>query len=186
MSVVKGITPAGAGNRGSPARCLRLEGDHPRGCGEQPAGSCRHVGQKGSPPRVRGTGSGHKRRSSLLGITPAGAGNSHYSSRNCSYIQDHPRGCGEQPAGSCRHVGQKGSPPRVRGTGSGHKRRSSLLGITPAGAGNSHYSSRNCSYIQDHPRGCGEQPAGSCRHVGQKGSPPRVRGTGYRLEADRR
>ena len=71
-----GITPADAGNSADAPSAQALCGDHPRGCGEQPACACVSMNLKGSPPRMRGTGV------IALGllrgerITPADAGNS--------------------------------------------------------------------------------------------------------------
>ena len=55
MTGAKGITPACAGNSGWGWRKGRLEGDHPRVCGEQNALLSLYRNWWGSPPRVRGT-----------------------------------------------------------------------------------------------------------------------------------
>ena len=66
--------------------------------------------------------------------------------------------CGEQYLKSLRHPFGTGSPPRVRGTGSGENKIHKGAGITPACAGNSLAMSMKDVCIQDHPRVCGEQP----------------------------
>ena len=49
----------------------------------------------GSPPRVRGIVAEDVLRLHIVGITPAGAGNSRPGNRPSSCRRDHPRGCGE-------------------------------------------------------------------------------------------
>ena len=49
-----GITPAYAGKRAEDWFNHRLQGDHPRVCGEKPNRSCTSQHQPGSPPRMRG------------------------------------------------------------------------------------------------------------------------------------
>ena len=113
-----GITPACAGNRRLVLRQLARAGDHPRVCGEQSPRHRRSGRSTGSPPRVRGTGQLRGLPIASRGITPACAGNS--PTRACSgrYCGDHPRVCGEQIIFTGILYQSKGSPPRVRGTGS--------------------------------------------------------------------
>ena len=72
-------------------------------------------------------------------------------------VRDHPRACGEQP--NLRRIQRttRGSPPRMRGTGSLGVNIKDKPGITPAHAGNS--SPRGLPSVagEDHPRACGEQ-----------------------------
>ena len=90
-------------------------------------------------------------------ITPACAGNSQTVEDMIGALEDHPRVCGEQRTVFLIVQRNKGSPPRVRGTGSKagcdylHDR------ITPACAGNSCSSARSTAALMDHPRVCGEQ-----------------------------
>ena len=49
-----GITPAYAGKRGEPRRCLQGKRDHPRVCGEKMQSRKAGTFQLGSPPRMRG------------------------------------------------------------------------------------------------------------------------------------
>ena len=53
--------------------------------------------------------------------------------------------------------------------------------ITPADAGNSAHSLGISQSSWDHPRGCGEQGPALRRIVTPRGSPPRMRGTAYKL-----
>ena len=134
--VVSGITPAGAGNRNLTNSSTKRTWDHPRGCGEQYLVLKRRFYGRGSPPRVRGTGSIHSIGSDAPRITPAGAGNRKRIRLPHCTEGDHPRGCGEQ---RCRHTTpsrSSGSPPRVRGTGARLIPHSWDIRITPAGAGN--------------------------------------------------
>ena len=69
-----GITPADAGKTEPSSRLIRLNGDHPRGCGENSSSktSCRL--RAGSPPRMRGKLRGHLAAVKQNRITPADAG----------------------------------------------------------------------------------------------------------------
>ena len=72
----EGIIPAGAGKRKSYYRRRRINGDHPRGCGEKVAARGRGRARPGSSPRVRGKA--QKKRAFAVSerIIPAGAGKS--------------------------------------------------------------------------------------------------------------
>ena len=131
------ITPACAGNRPSCHFAGPGIRDHPRVCGEQP-GRGGNTGERvGSPPRVRGTGKWADLSKGKKRITPACAGNSESREIPGVAVEDHPRVCGEQPKMYPLPKLQKGSPPRVRGTGKILKIVPSSSRITPACAGNS-------------------------------------------------
>ena len=151
------ITPACAGNRAILFFEILIPQDHPRVCGEQGDGEVDEVLLEGSPPRVRGTVPAKHTQSFIPRITPACAGNSSPPSLGSSGGWDHPRVCGEQNADSCRGSRSRGSPPRVRGTGSSTAWASSFFGITPACAGNRYPGQRRRRASWDHPRVCGEQ-----------------------------
>ena len=137
LDLLRGITPACAGNRRahvSPECALE---DHPRVCGEQRQPRTLKRLNEGSPPRVRGTGIISAYQDKSRRITPACAGN------RASYLsfprspEDHPRVCGEQTARYLHENSFEGSPPRVRGTDEKLRLFSQLRRITPACAGNS-------------------------------------------------
>ena len=113
------------------------QGDHPRLCGEKSTKMMILVYSRGSPPPMRGkefTGDKNKIRHR---ITPAYAGKRgrHDTARCCDW--DHPRLCGEKLChGVCGRV-KLGSPPPMRGKGSGRTSRRGHLRITPAYAGKS-------------------------------------------------
>ena len=90
----------------------------------------------GSPPRVRGTDEAEEVRTPKEGITPARAGNRGPMGQFLPASGDHPRACGEQAYVTIDIYIQGGSPPRVRGTDFPIHIFSSLIGITPARAGN--------------------------------------------------
>ena len=174
------ITPACAGNRCG-LDCILVDlGDHPRVCGEQPRAAAAETVLSGSPPRVRGTERKQLDRVVCRRITPACAGNRRYLRFRRSGLKDHPRVCGEQTESKVQLAKNAGSPPRVRGTvpltpihGPGPR-------ITPACAGNSSWKATGPYCPKDHPRVCGEQASMQRRRSYIMGSPPRVRGTGYR------
>ena len=147
-------------------------------CGEQLWASRMKRLTRGSPPRVRGTGSGYAGRDRRRGITPACAGNRFHLFSPCSTVEDHPRVCGEQVNVRISRQRGIGSPPRVRGTVSGDQSTGCQSRITPACAGNRLCRAFNMLCFQDHPRVCGEQRLTPLFLWGGLGSPPRVRGTG--------
>ena len=65
--------------------------------------------------------------------------------------------CGEQAATFPGAEVYLGSPPRVRGTGMAALMMASIMGITPACAGNRIHVYRYVRPWRDHPRVCGEQ-----------------------------
>ena len=152
-----GITPAYAGksarNWTSGSGC----GDHPRVCGEKPLQSSVNSTMEGSPPRMRGKGISRHGVTHNRGITPAYAGKSEKQVPFLPPYQDHPRVCGEKVKKGFDGVYQKGSPPRMRGKGSGTGGFQSLQGITPAYAGKRDRPRSGPGTTRDHPRVCGEK-----------------------------
>ena len=115
-----GITPAYAGKSLFSGLYIRINGDHPRVCGEKlldrywigtglsdtkdhPRVCGEKVSQRpfravsaGSPPRMRGKGVHGVLQELCCGITPAYAGKSLIRTRNMAANRDHPRVCGEK------------------------------------------------------------------------------------------
>ena len=156
-----GIIPAHAGNTLAICRFSPCSRDHPRACGEHPAGSYAGV---------------YRSR-----IIPAHAGNtSTWPARGIS-TEDHPRACGEHSAGLALWLISMGSSPRMRGTPGLVLLLENVDGIIPAHAGNT-CSSRLCSTVAwDHPRACGEHMPDLLLLSVPLGSSPRMRGTLQRL-----
>ena len=95
-TALTGITPACAGKSPRREPGLRAAGDHPRVCGEKIKFERGYNVKQGSPPRVRG-----KERQAAIdavtaGITPACAGKSENVAAAKTFVQDHPRVCGEK------------------------------------------------------------------------------------------
>ena len=130
-----GITPACAGKSFWIAYESQFEEDHPRVCGEKSITTVLLLSMLGSPPRVRGKGGNHERRSGKDRITPACAGKSTYSAGNSPFCGDHPRVCGEKLLFVGRPDEDAGSPPRVRGKVTADPKRLQGGRITPACAG---------------------------------------------------
>ena len=146
-------------------------------CGEQFVVSQNTKWNKGSPPRVRGTGAATPLAALLFRITPACAGNSEYNEGWDDACKDHPRVCGEQARPRPSWDPFPGSPPRVRGTANSAVFLVCFARITPACAGNRGWMVGSSKMKKDHPRVCGEQEAGTSMKNVMEGSPPRVRGT---------
>ena len=155
--VVGRFIPAGAGNRGIPRESPGPPPVHPRGCGEQVLSLHHRAGDRGSSPRVRGTGhpSGDLRYYSRF--IPAGAGNSLRAGQGHEAPPVHPRGCGEQSTITPGLLTMAGSSPRVRGTDETAPRPRSRHRFIPAGAGNRRRAYPAVGKESVHPRGCGEQ-----------------------------
>ena len=129
------ITPAYAGKSTHGNDNIRVNGDHPRVCGEKPKPSSAPSLFVGSPPRMRGKEkSAHEPRRKHR-ITPAYAGKSTGSSTSSYGTEDHPRVCGEKLLPFAFHRILVGSPPRMRGKGKNTDRSERTAGITPAYAG---------------------------------------------------
>ena len=75
----------------------------------------------GSPPRMRGK-EGKKYYEELgIRITPAYAGKREFPDDSNGGAKDHPRVCGEKRYEEQRLGINRGSPPRMRGKGPGHR-----------------------------------------------------------------
>ena len=133
----------------------------------------------GSPPRVRGTGRYSRGGDYPMRITPACAGNRRRGCEDPVCGEDHPRVCGEQRRIAQLKAEYAGSPPRVRGTVAHCPNCNDRARITPACAGNRAAYSDLDQPHPDHPRVCGEQSMQADHQRNSRGSPPRVRGTGY-------
>ena len=130
----------------------------------------------GSPPQVRGKPNRKRPNGRINRITPAGAGKTRSRINPDKARQDHPRRCGENRKSTAQNREHRGSPPQVRGKPRTKSNQRAPFGITPAGAGKTAHSVSRCSFVQDHPRRCGENTDSGricCCYVG---SPPQVRG----------
>ena len=71
----------------------------------------------------------------IKGITPAHAGKTSFISNYTYMVEDHPRACGENDAGTATLRKARGSPPRMRGKQEQLLRIDDEDRITPAHAG---------------------------------------------------
>ena len=170
------ITPAYAG-KSVCTHCLTYcRGDHPRLCGEKFSESLQTLVMIGSPPPMRGKACDKRKFRRGIRITPAYAGKSGIITVEVSYMQDHPRLCGEKTVKGFRDPAEKGSPPPMRGKDATIEFRVPVLRITPA------YAGKRCSHCHktldkwDHPRLCGEKSACTRANLPWTGSPPPMRG----------
>ena len=179
------ITPADAGSSAASNGISANSTDHPRGCGEQEQETRKMDKETGSPPRMRGAAAVRRPDDTGCRITPADAGSSFHHHQHSIYYPDHPRGCGEQDSVSHGWLSCGGSPPRMRGAERVCRRPECHRGITPADAGSSTNSYHRPNCPEDHPRGCGEQHVANLFAKILTGSPPRMRGAGWRVCAGR-
>ena len=171
-----GITPADAGKTFVNSFISLTLWDHPRGCGENHYPRVWAVLMGGSPPRMRGKLYNFAVVSYCGRITPADAGKTCFRTLLNTLTKDHPRGCGENSIRRSRSFALPGSPPRMRGKHSPPSRQRISVGITPADAGKTIDKDGVIVIGQDHPRGCGENPAQLRHCLLHQGSPPRMRG----------
>ena len=171
-----GITPAYAGKSPRPMRAGPPAGDHPRVCGEKSLIRLLKRSCWGSPPRMRGKGSRPVASRMAAGITPAYAGKRRTANRPFRCLWDHPRVCGEKITDLTGITNGMGSPPRMRGKGTGNLTDLRCFGITPAYAGKSLFKMESPFCLRDHPRVCGEKYLFDKQFASCTGSPPRMRG----------
>ena len=155
--LIVGITPAYAGKRIRIFQRSKNPGDHPRVCGEKPAGGIVVRNRGGSPPRMRGKAVHRFPDSVRPGITPAYAGKSLLCLFCLRFGWDHPRVCGEKTASCTVCKVSMGSPPRMRGKALQCFNNVCFAGITPAYAGKSVQTVETVAARWDHPRVCGEK-----------------------------
>ncbi len=178
--VKRRITPACAGKRRLHATSHTWPWDHPRVCGEKQQNNLRCTCVEGSPPRVRGKVIRGLDTRITSGITPACAGKSTDPDRQQDAARDHPRVCGEKGAAFLAFSSYWGSPPRVRGKAAHVRQYRGGRRITPACAGKSLSVPGPPGKSWDHPRVCGEKALPELSSRSLRGSPPRVRGKGWR------
>ncbi len=196
-----GTIPAGAGSRRLGMVTGTAFGDHPRGCGEQPAlvrflayprwtipagaGSSRTTAAALRDHRDHPRGCGEQGSSGRVAVVEPGPsprvrGAAARRPPRSPVCWDHPRGCGEQQGGVLAVLVAVGPSPRVRGADEFANRGVQGFGTIPAGAGSSTRRRPGGSARWDHPRGCGEQVSGLRPIVVCSGPSPRVRGAGLR------
>ena len=131
------ITPAYAGKSWIPITQFFNIQDHPRLCGEKLSSIMKRAWE--------------------IGITPAYAGKSFSNVTGFFKEQDHPRLCGEKLAFLSESYTIPGSPPPMRGKGTGLVFNAGNIRITPAYAGKSVAQAALNLIMRDHPRLCGEK-----------------------------
>ena len=110
----------------------------------------------GSSPLSRGIQAAVPKNESGVGIIPALAGNTGWSSHPKVRRGDHPRSRGEYFAEACRGMLHEGSSPLSRGILSHRRSVVADRGIIPALAGNTSSRRRDRWGGSDHPRSRGE------------------------------
>ena len=129
------ITPAHAGKRNGRPESGRPFWDHPRTCGEKRVPEQVYTAFHGSPPHMRGKVTPDFNDAYILRITPAHAGKSKSVSAKCTYLQDHPRTCGEKLLSFHCFLLLVGSPPHMRGKAKSFVKSCRIFRITPTHAG---------------------------------------------------
>ena len=150
---------------------------YPRRCGEHHIKPALTGLAEGLPPQVRGTLFAPRPGAPLSRLTPAGAGNTWVLGLFFSVVWAYPRRCGEHMTEDHKHAERPGLPPQVRGTHLQSLRQHHLLGLTPAGAGNTRFVHIALCGCRAYPRRCGEHISTGPTRDHAHGLPPQVRGT---------
>ena len=132
---LSGITPAYAGKSHSKRTREKINGDHPRLCGEKAVVGNYNRIFVGSPPPMRGKVFFFDPEHLRIGITPAYAGKSDLMGGFKMAQEDHPRLCGEKCYISIDTDFCRGSPPPMRGKVTKCLIVWHVMRITPAYAG---------------------------------------------------
>jgi len=174
---IERFIPACAGNGGPAASATAMAAVHPRVCGERLGKALRKLPWDGSSPRVRGTGCWASARTRSSRFIPACAGNGLWACPRMRLAPVHPRVCGERRPAMCCGGPQRGSSPRVRGTGTLGLLPHAQPRFIPACAGNGASTRPRGPATAVHPRVCGERANALSNEAATPGSSPRVRGT---------
>ena len=169
----------------------------PAGAGQTVLRSPRGVVVQGSSPQVRGRPGFGPALRCWLGLIPAGAGQTNWRGRERSHHRAHPRRCGADSSAAVIRLNSSGSSPQVRGRLGPEWFTVGILGLIPAGAGQTTRlcSSRCCSEGSSpqvrgrlwrssrrwpprgaHPRRCGADVLVPLVEKTAEGSSPQVRG----------
>ena len=140
-----GLTPAGAGSTGDPARPSRYRLAYPRRCGEHIIHSVGGEMGRGLPPQVRGAQDTGGKDHGIVWLTPAGAGSTEAAQRPRADPRAYPRRCGEHRRRRLLRLYGRGLPPQVRGAPARSGRVMAVDGLTPAGAGSTRRTRRRAS-----------------------------------------
>ena len=170
------IIPADAGSTYHLSFTVVVTRDHPRGCGEHPAGHYPTGRAGGSSPRMRGALGNGLLHCVQAGIIPADAGSTWSRSWRRRLLWDHPRGCGEHECVMIDNIVVCGSSPRMRGALDTKHQKLKGTGIIPADAGSTSSDDWKALPGWDHPRGCGEHAPVTPSGASLPGSSPRMRG----------
>ena len=130
--------------------------DHPRMCGEHISRNMTSLLTWGSSPHVRGARRLRRLCDPQQGIIPACAGSTMSSMARFNAMRDHPRMCGEHIYAIPQLPEALGSSPHVRGALTWCRSIRCQLGIIPACAGSTRYTTLMFDADRDHPRMCGE------------------------------
>ena len=171
---ILGSIPACAGKPTFSTSAVRIEGVHPRVCGEARCPSGTPCGRGGPSPRVRGSRHFHAYDSRRSGSIPACAGKPACPRGPRRGNRVHPRVCGEAAFNPTTDLYDPGPSPRVRGSLGERNDGETRTGSIPACAGKPlhHLPARPSQGV--HPRVCGEAVIATDRTSPSPGPSPRV------------
>ena len=149
------LIPAGAGQTTSWSVIGSAIGAHSRRCGADAKLRAGAHQDMGSSPQVRGRRIPDVVIAGVLGLIPAGAGQTSASPRTPTASTAHPRRCGADRPRASASASVFGSSPQVRGRLGGLDALGRLCRLIPAGAGQTAAGCARSARWRAHPRRCG-------------------------------
>ena len=180
IKALKGIIPAYAGSTHQEIHSSRVDRDHPRIRGEHLYRQESPDNHQGSSPHTRGALVGTDPVDNIEGIIPAYAGSTVGHELTKQEVEDHPRIRGEHFAEHKNTTHGTGSSPHTRGAPFLTDYGLQDLGIIPAYAGSTLWSSGEEGGVWDHPRIRGEHQVNFKGALSLVGSSPHTRGAPQR------
>ena len=169
-------TPAHAGNTLLSPPVHQSPTVYPRPRGEYSIVSIAAISDSGLPPPTRGIHPSMYSPPSLIGSTPAHAGNTACACASVLPPQVYPRPRGEYTAIAARAVHARGLPPPTRGIRPATRRATHHVGSTPAHAGNTSRRDACICRTAVYPRPRGEYSRATISARCARGLPPPTRG----------
>ena len=155
-----GLIPAHAGKTPARPRRSQSEWAHPRSRGENSHRLVSAVASSGSSPLTRGKRQSPSQTLPYLGLIPAHAGKTEPERRGLIVEEAHPRSRGENASERRRSPVYRGSSPLTRGKQTCAMHRARCIGLIPAHAGKTDWTTAMQAAGRAHPRSRGENGVG--------------------------
>ena len=174
--VSRGLIPAHAGKTSQSCSRAARRGAHPRSRGENFCSSIAAACAAGSSPLTRGKQLRVVREPDDDGLIPAHAGKTPHGPTSGRYSGAHPRSRGENPGDAHPDKHTRGSSPLTRGKRVAARVGPADMGLIPAHAGKTVWSTCPSRLSRAHPRSRGENTSVRPLVCRNSGSSPLTRG----------